>query len=192
MATVSGLSDIATARSTSVMAAVERWDADDAVTQLYAAHYASLVRLAALLVRHSGEAEEIVQDAFVAMHAKWRRLRDPDSALGYLRRSVVNAARSSQRRHVVADRHATTARTAAAAAEEPSAEQQALSAETRAAVLAALDRLPTRQREVLILRYYSDLSEKDIADALGISQGAVKSHASRGASALRTTLEDIR
>ena len=55
----------------------QRWDADDAVTQLYAAHYTSLVRLAALLVRHSGEAEEIVQDTFVAMHGKWRRLRSP-------------------------------------------------------------------------------------------------------------------
>jgi RNA polymerase sigma-70 factor (sigma-E family) len=174
------------------MVPVERWDADDAVTQLYAAHYRSLVRLAALLVRHSGEAEEIVQDAFVAMHAKWRKLRDPDKGLGYLRRTVVNRARSSQRRHAVADRHADSAAGTRLTAAEPSAEQQVLSAETRATVMAALDRLPTRQREVLVLRYYSDLSENDIADTLGISRGAVKSHASRGVAALRTTLEDIR
>ena len=77
----------------------ERWDADEAVTQLYAAHYTGLVRLAALLVRHSGEAEEIVQDAFVAMHGKWRGLREPERALGYLRRIVVNRARSAQRHH---------------------------------------------------------------------------------------------
>ncbi|MBA2560207.1 MAG: SigE family RNA polymerase sigma factor, partial [Propionibacteriales bacterium] len=77
----------------------QRWDADDAVTQLYAVHYRSLVRLAALLVRHSGEAEEIVQDAFVALHGKWRRLRDPDMALPYLRRSIVNASRSAHRHH---------------------------------------------------------------------------------------------
>ena len=173
------------------MVPVERWDADDAVTQLYAAHYASLVRLAALLVRHSGEAEEIVQDAFVAMHAKWRRLRDPDRALGYLRQTVVNRARSSQRHHVVADRHA-SATSAEHEHVAPSAEHHALSAETRATVMDALDQLPTRQREVLILRYYSDLAEKDIADALGISPGAVKSHASRGVAALRTTLEDMR
>jgi RNA polymerase sigma-70 factor (sigma-E family) len=174
------------------MAPVERWDADDAVTQLYAAHYASLVRLAALLVRHSGEAEEIVQDAFVAMHAKWRRLRDPDKALGYLRQTVVNRARSSQRRHAVADRHSKATAAPAGAHVAPSAEQRALSAETRATVMAALDRLPTRQREVLVLRYYIDLSENDIADTLGISRGAVKSHASRGVAALRTTLEDMR
>jgi RNA polymerase sigma-70 factor (sigma-E family) len=174
------------------MVPVERWDADDAVTQLYTAHYASLVRLAALLVRHSGEAEEIVQDAFVAMHAKWRRLRDPDKALGYLRQTVVNRARSSQRHHAVADRHSRATAPSPGTHAEPSAEQHALTSEARATVMAALDRLPTRQREVLILRYYSDLSEKDIAETLGVSPGAVKSHASRGVAALRTTLEDIR
>ena len=173
------------------MGPVERWDADDAVTQLYAAHYVSLVRLASLLVGHSGEAEEIVQDAFVAMHRRWRRLRDPDKALSYLRASVVNGARSSHRRRAVADRHA-TASAGAHVGVEPSAEHHAMSADTRAHVLRALDRLPARQREVLVLRYYSDLSENDIAEALGISRGAVKSHAFRGVAALRTILEDIR
>jgi RNA polymerase sigma-70 factor (sigma-E family) len=192
MATLAGQSGLATVRSTTAMVPVERWDADDAVTQLYTAHYTSLVRLAALLVRHSGEAEEIVQDAFVAMHAKWRRLRDPDKAMGYLRQTVVNRARSSQRHHAVADRHANASADVQRPAVAPSAEQHALSSETRAVVMAALDRLPTRQREVLILRYYSDLSEHDIAETLGISPGAVKSHASRGVAALRTTLEDIR
>jgi len=162
----------------------ERWDADEAVTQLYAAHYTGLVRLAALLVRHSGEAEEIVQDAFVAMHGKWRGLKDPDRALGYLRRSVVNRARSAHRRHLVAAKHQPTTM-----GDEASAESHVMSAQTRAAVMDALHQLPTRQREVLVLRYYVDLSEADIADALGISRGAVKSHASRGMAALRTTLE---
>ena len=95
----------ATASLRTALVPAQRWDADDAVTQLYAVHYASLVSLASLLVRHSGEAEEIVQDAFVAMHGRWRRLREPDRALGYLRRSIVNAARSAHRRHGVAERY---------------------------------------------------------------------------------------
>src|SRR5690606_16201985 len=70
------------------------WDADTAVTALYSAHYRSLVRLAVLLVRDVATAEEVVQDAFVAIHGAWRRLRDPDKALAYLRQSVVNRSRS--------------------------------------------------------------------------------------------------
>ncbi len=167
--------------------AESRWDADDAVTALYAAHYTSLVRLAALLVHHSGEAEEIVQDAFVTMHDKWRRLRDPDKALGYLRRSVVNRTRSAHRHHLVAVKHLPDRLEDAA-----SAESHAMAAHTRAQVMAAVHKLPTRQREVLVLRYYSDLTEAQIADTLGISPGAVKSHAHRGMSTLRMTLEEHR
>ncbi len=166
---------------------MNRWAADEAVTELYAAHYRSLVRMAALLVRNSGEAEEIVQDAFVAMHDKWRRLREPDRALAYLRRSVVNRARSAHRHNVVVDRH-----TPRSLVDVPSAEHHALEAETRDAVIGALHDLPQRQREVLVLRYYSDLPEAAIADTLGISRGAVKSHASRGLKNLHTRLEDHR
>ncbi len=171
------------------MVPVQGWDADEAVTQLYAAHYPALVRLASLLVRNSGEAEEIVQDAFVAMHGRWRRIREPEKALGYLRRSVVNGARSAGRHHAVADKHlhreVNDVRRHSA-----SAEQHALSTESREAVLTALAKLPQRQREVLVLRYYADLSEHDIAEALRISRGTVKSHASRGIQSLRTNLED--
>lgn len=167
--------------------ATPRWDADDAVTQLYAAHYRSLVRMAALLVRHSGEAEEIVQDSFVAMHDKWRRLREPEKALGYLRQTVVNRARSSQRRHAVAEKYAPRQ-----TQEAPSAENHMLGTEARTAVMDALHQLSRRQREVLVLRYYSDLTEADIATTLGISRGAVKSHASRGMGALRSLLEEDR
>jgi RNA polymerase sigma-70 factor (sigma-E family) len=162
-----------------------RWDADTAVEELYAAHYRRLVRLSVLLVRDLGTAEEVVQDSFVAMHGKWRGLKDPDRALGYLRRSVVNRARSAHRRHLVAAKHQPTA-----IGDEASAESHVMSAQTRAAVMDALHQLPTRQREVLVLRYYSDLSEAQIADALDISRGAVKSHAHRGMTALRTTLEE--
>lgn len=160
------------------------WGADEAVTQLYAAHYRSLVRLSALLVRDTGAAEEVVQDAFVSMHGAWRRLRDPDRALAYLQQSVVNRSRSALRRRSVEARHAPSPMPDAA-----SAEHGALLALEHASVLSALRSLPTRQQEVLVLRYYVDLSEADIADTLGISRGAVKSHASRGMATLRSTLE---
>lgn len=187
MPELSGTAGRATADPREATMASARWGADEAVTQLYAAHYRSLVRLVALLVRHSGEAEEIVQDAFVTMHDRWGRLRDPDSALGYLRRTVVNRARSAQRHHLVVAKHTPDRLDDAA-----SAESHAMAGQTRAVVMDALHRLPTRQREVLVLRYYSDFSETEIAAALGISRGAVKSHAHRGMSALRTTLEEHR
>ena len=160
------------------------WDADEAITQIYAAHYRSLVRLAALLLRDVGASEEVVQDSFIAMHGAWRRLRDPDRALAYLRQSVVNRSRSVLRHRTVELRHAPAPMPDAA-----SAEHGALGSLEHQEVIVALRRLPERQREVLVLRYYADLSEADIADTIGISRGAVKSHASRGMAALRTTLE---
>jgi RNA polymerase sigma-70 factor (sigma-E family) len=162
------------------------WDADTALEQLYAAHWRSLVRLAVLLVRDHGLAEEIVQDAFVAVHDRWHRLRDPGRGLAYLRQAVVNRARSALRHRAVVERHAASER--AVTRTRAGADDDALVTERRTAVLAAMQALPDRQREVLALRYYADLSEAEIADALGISRGSVKSHASRGAAALRTTL----
>ena len=160
------------------------WDADEAVTQLYAAHYRSLVRLAALLLRDVGAAEEVVQDSFISMHSAWRRLRDPERALAYLRQTVVNRSRSALRHRSVEVRHAPAPMPDAA-----SAEHGAMGRLEQQEVIRALSRLPERQREVLVLRYYSDLSEADIAETIGISRGAVKSHAFRGMAALRTTLE---
>jgi RNA polymerase sigma-70 factor (sigma-E family) len=159
-------------------------DAERAVTVLYGTHYRSLVRLAALLVRDVGTAEEVVQDSFVAMHASWRRLRDTDKALSYLRQSVVNGSRSVLRHRVVVDRNAPKPPPLA-----PSAEQGAITEIERSAVISALRRLPVRQREALVLRYYCDLSEAQIASTMGISRGAVKSHTARGMSSLRTVLE---
>ncbi|OLB81514.1 MAG: RNA polymerase subunit sigma-24 [Actinobacteria bacterium 13_2_20CM_2_71_6] len=164
----------------------EGWSADEAVTRLFAAHYRGLVRLAALLLADRAVAEELVQDAYVHLHQSWGRLRDPHKALAYLRASVVNAARSAQRRRGVADRYVANL---PPPRDAPSAEFGALGALEHAAVIAALRSLPTRQREALVLRYYLDLSESDIAETMGISRGAVKSHAARGIAALRTTLE---
>lgn len=164
----------------------ERWSADDAVTQLYAAHYRSLVRIAALVLHDVAVAEEVTQDAFVAMHRRWQRLRDPDKALAYLRQSVVNGARSALRRRAVESKHLPGQWLPG---EVASAEHGALALLARDAVIHALRQLPQRQRETLVLRYYADLSEAEIAAAMSISRGAVKSHASRGIAALRNLLE---
>lgn len=157
---------------------------DDAVTELFTAHYASLVRLATLLLHDQAVAEEVVQDAFVALHRRWKKLRDPTVAAGYLRTSVVNGTRSVQRRRSVATRHPDDVPLPAASAEEG-----ALRSASGDAVVQALQRLPARQREALVLRYYAGLSESEIASAMNISNGAVKSHASRGMAALRKRLD---
>ena len=172
--------------SVTVGAGVDRTaaDADRAVTELHSAHYRSLVRLAALLVRDLGTAEEVVQDAFVAMHGGWGRLRDDEKALAYLRQSVVNRSRSVLRHRLVVDRNLPKP-----PPDMPSAEHGAIALFERSAVIAALRSLPARQREALVLRFYADMSEAQIAETMHISRGAVKSHTARAMQALRTVLE---
>src|SRR3954469_8666838 len=160
------------------------WDADQAGTAIYSAHYRSLVRLATLLVRDVATAEEVVQDAFVAMHGAWRRLREPEKALSYLRQSVVNRSRSVLRHRAVVEKYAPKG-----LPDAPSAENGAIVELERSAVVKALSALPNRQREALVLRYYGDWSEAEIAQSMGISRGAVKSHTARGMAALRSVLE---
>ncbi len=159
------------------------WSADTAVAVLYTHHWAALVRLAALLTHDASVAEEVVQDAFVALHRHWGRLSDPVAAHAYLRTSVVNGARSMLRHRGVEERYRQPGPPAPAGPEE-----LAVRATEDARVMAALRRLPRRQQEVLVLRYYADLSEHDIAATLGMSRGAVKSHAHRGLGALRQVL----
>ncbi len=160
-------------------------DADTAVEAMYAAHWRQLVRLSTLLVHDQHAAEDVVQDAFVAMHGKWSRLRDPDKALAYLRQAVVNRSRSALRHRAVVERHVRRAAPGEGVVDGPG-----VGGARRDAVREALQRLTERQREVLVLRHYLDWSEAQIADALGISRGAVKSHASRGSAALRELLGD--
>jgi RNA polymerase sigma-70 factor (sigma-E family) len=162
-------------------ASAEAWAA---VTEIYRTEYQSLVRLAFLFVHDQPTAEEVVQDSFEAMHHSWQRLRDSKKALAYMRQSVVNKSRSVLRHRTVVDKNAPKP-----APDEPSAESGALTLLEREQVIAALRRLPERQREALVLRYYGDLSEADIASAMRISRGAVKSHTARGMSALRSILE---
>ena len=156
------------------------------MTALYRTHYRSLVRLAALILRDVSTAEEVVQDSFVAMHNSWPRLRDSDKALSYLRQSVVNRSRSVLRHRMVTDRNVLKP-----APDMPGGEQEDISQLERSALISALRTLPARQREALVLRYYGDLSEAQIAVAMGISTGAVRSHAARAMSSLRAELSGM-
>jgi RNA polymerase sigma-70 factor (sigma-E family) len=142
--------------------------------ELYVAHRLQLVRLAVLLVDDRGLAEDVVQDAFAGLAAKGGRLREPDAALAYLRRAVVNRSRSVLRRRRTARGYVPPR-----GLEDARPDERALLAEEHREILAALDRLAPRQREVLVLRYWSGLSENEIAETLDISRGAVKSTASR-------------
>jgi len=155
---------------------------------LHRREYRSLVRLASLLISDPSAAEEVVQDAFVAMHGRWRSLREPDKALAYLRKTVVNRSRSALRHRGVEERYVARQRPALSLSDP--ADTPALVRDRRTAVLDALRALPTRQREVLVLRHYLELSETEIAETLGISRGSVKAHASRGSAALRRLLAD--
>jgi RNA polymerase sigma-70 factor (sigma-E family) len=161
-----------------------KWEADHVLTEIYLDEYRSLVRLAVLLLHDVPSAEEVVQEAFIAMHTGWRRLRDTEKALSYLRQAVVNRSRSVLRHRTVVDRNAPKH-----VPDEPSAEAGAITLLERSAVISALRGLPDRQREAIVLRYYADLSEAEIATTMGISRGAVKSHTARGMAALKSVLE---
>lgn len=154
------------------------------LASVYRDEYRSLVRLASLLIDDVGSCEEVVQDAFVRVWERGPRLREPDRLPAYLRSAVLNGARSHVRHRVVRRRHLATAPDPA-----PAAEVTALAGDPTREVLHALRSLPERQREVLVLRYYLDLSEADIALTLGIAPGSVKTHAHRGLATLAERLE---
>ncbi|WP_412075699.1 RNA polymerase sigma factor [Streptomyces xanthophaeus] len=155
------------------------------VTELYHAHRLRMVRLAVLLVDDLATAEDVVQDAFTALYRRHgEQISEVDNALGYLRTAVVNTSRSVLRR-----RRTVRAWTPPAPADVPSAEDHVVLDEAHREVLAALGRLTPRRRQVLVLRYWADLSEAEIAMTLGISRGAVKSNASRALDALERILE---
>jgi RNA polymerase sigma-70 factor (sigma-E family) len=162
-----------------------RPDASHAVTALYLAHYRPLVKTAALLVHDLATAEEIVQEAFVAVHAAWRRLPDAGHALPYLHRSVIDRSRSALRYRAVADKLAPAAAPGPA---RPDADREASIEPESSAFVSALWTLPARQREVVVLRYFADLPETQIASATGISEAAVRSHGARAMPSLQAEL----
>jgi RNA polymerase sigma-70 factor (sigma-E family) len=151
--------------------------------RLFHAEYVSLVRLANLLLGDEGAAEEVVQESFVRLDRAWHRIRDERATVPYLRSIVMNLARSRLRG---AGRARSRAESVGSA---PPSDEAVLLREEQRAVIAAIRTLSSRQREVVILRYWQNLSEAEIAETLGISCGAVKSHAHRAMAALAEKLE---
>jgi RNA polymerase sigma-70 factor (sigma-E family) len=157
-------------------------DAAAGVAALFRARYPEMVRLADLL--GADDPEDIAQEAFARLIRKYGSLRNPDSALAYVRASVCNLTRN-RHRHLRVVRLRTPA-----GHDEESSEQVAMLKEDHREVLAALAGLPPRRREAIVLRYWLDLSEREIAEAMGVSPGTVKSHVSRGLAALAQVLGD--
>jgi RNA polymerase sigma-70 factor (sigma-E family) len=155
------------------------------VAAIFTAHQLGLVRLALVMVGDQATAEDVVQEAFARTHAGRRRLRDPDKALTYVRSAVLNGCRSVLRRRATVFRRVLPY-------EPPvwSAESAALVGEERGEVLAALHGLPRRQREALVLRYYLDLADQEIATTMSVSESTVRSTIARGLAALGLALKE--
>ena len=157
--------------------------ASQAVTALYERHALGLTRLAFLMLGDRQAAEDVVQEAFCGLYRAWDRMSDHAHALGYVRSSVLNGSRSALRR----SRRVPRAVAVEAAA---SAEDIVLSGERQRETVAALRRLPPRQREAVVLRYFADLPEQETAAAMGVSRGTVKSTTSRALAALARMLQE--
>jgi RNA polymerase sigma-70 factor (sigma-E family) len=153
------------------------------VTVLYQAHALSLARLALLMLGDSAAAQDVVQDAFLGLYARWDKLDDVGAAPAYLRASVLNGCRTALRQ-----RSRVPFQTAGELLE--SAEAALIHTEEQRAVLAAVRRLPARQREALVLRYYLDMTEDQAAAAMGVSRGTVKSATSRAVAAVGRMLRE--
>jgi RNA polymerase sigma-70 factor (sigma-E family) len=158
------------------------------VTALYQANALGLVRLAHVLIGDRGAAEDIVQEAFSGLYWRWEQLRDPDKALPYVRSAVLNSCRSVLRRAAPAELFGADLPDLGLAL--ASAEAVVLSEEQRRAVMTALRGLPHRQREVLVLRFYLDLSETEIAAQMGIGKSSVRSAQHRALVALGRMLKE--
>ncbi|WP_425581403.1 SigE family RNA polymerase sigma factor [Streptomyces sodiiphilus] len=156
----------------------------DFLTETYRAHYRGLLGLAALLLDDTASCEDVVQEAFIRVHSARNRVRDPEKTLAYLRQTVVNLSRSTLRRRILGLKLLSKPMPDAASAEEGAYAQL-----ERAELITAMRGLQRRQREVLVLRYFADMSEAEVASTLGISAGSVKAYGSRGIAALRVAME---
>jgi RNA polymerase sigma-70 factor (sigma-E family) len=157
----------------------------DGYQELFHGQFAAMTRLAAML--GADDPEDVAQEAFVRLHRRSRTLRDPHAAVAYLRATVVNLTRSRQRHLSVARRLAP-----APPPDVPSAEHDVVRRESHRHLVDALGQLSARHREALVLRYWLDLTEAEMADAMGVSRGTVKSHVSRGLDALAALMEGHR
>jgi RNA polymerase sigma-70 factor (sigma-E family) len=162
-------------------------DAYGGLTVLFRERHAELVRLATLVVGDRPTAEDVVQDVFTRLCLR-NQLREPEQSVAYARAAVLNGCRSTLRRRAIGRRIGSRHDAAVSDVSYDSAESQAILAEDRREVLAALATLPVRRRQVLVLRYWLGLSEAEIASMLGISPGTVKSSAARGIAALARKL----
>jgi RNA polymerase sigma-70 factor (sigma-E family) len=154
-----------------------------ALAQLFDVHYASMLRLAVLL--GADDPENVVAEAYYQIYRKWRRLRDAEAAAAYLRSTVCNLTRMRIRHLQVARKHTETPPADFVA----SAESTALLHDDQRVLINALQQLPARQREALVLRHWLGLKESEIAAAMGISCGSVKTHTARGIAALTQAME---
>ncbi|MFE9250992.1 SigE family RNA polymerase sigma factor [Streptomyces sp. NPDC007088] len=157
----------------------------DHLTETYRAHYRSLLGLAALLLDDTASCEDVVQEAFIRVHSARKRVRDPEKTLAYLRQTVVNLSRSALRRRILGLKLLSKPMPDMASAEEG-----AYDLLERDELIKAMRGLQRRQREVLVLRYFADMTEAQVAETLGISLGSVKAYGSRGIAALRIAMED--
>ena len=151
--------------------------------ELYAVHAGAATRLAFLLTGDKELAQDLVHDAFIRATGKFQHLRSSDSFGPYLKRVVVNLSRDHFRRKVVERRWLDRERSGVVARfddHDPS---------DRPAVIGAIVQLPHRQRTAIVLRYYEDLTERQVAEAMNVSHRAARSLLSRGMATLRTIME---
>jgi RNA polymerase sigma factor (sigma-70 family) len=153
------------------------------LARLFELHYSSMLRLAVLL--GADDPENVVAEAYYQIYRKWRRLRDTEAAEAYLRSTVCNLTRMRIRHLQVARRHVEKPADELVA----SAESTALLRDDQRVLIDALQQLPARQREALVLRHWLGLKESEIAAAMGISCGSVKTHTARGLAALTQAME---
>jgi RNA polymerase sigma-70 factor (sigma-E family) len=157
--------------------------AEDAFRAFVTARSPALLRSAYLLVGDRSKAEDLLQVTLLKAYQQWRRIKDPAAAEGYVRRAMVNTATSWWRGRPYRERPVDTL------PERGGSDEIAARIE-QDAMWQHLQSLPVKQRAVLVLRYYEGMSEAEIADALNISRGTVKSHASRALGSLRRQFQD--